>query len=139
MNSHGAVLYIYHSLWYTGSMTDDETPKRRRGRPKGSKLTEEHKAKLAEAARRQHADPVKQANWRAGMEPVWESSRGPRRRLDPNETEAGVTQADTKNEPQTAAQSRLDLLAAGLEAATGKPVRFVDITDQLQFTDGGAE
>lgn len=111
-------------------MTDD-TPKRRRGRPKGSKLTPEHRAKLAEAARRQHADPEKQARWRAGMEPVWAGSRGPR------EADPDLGQADEVSVPQTDTQARLDLLAEGLSKATGKPVQFVDITDQIMFREAG--
>lgn len=52
-----------------------ETPKRGRGRPKGNKLSAETKAKISEAARRQHADPEAHARWRAGMEAVWQAKR----------------------------------------------------------------
>lgn len=85
-----------------------ETPKRGRGRPKGNKLSAETKAKISEAARRQHADPEAHARWRASMEAVWQAKRDIRAGTVgaaetirvPVEGEDGVTQADTENEPE---------------------------------------
>lgn len=73
-------------------MTDD-TPKRRRGRPKGSTLTEEHRAKIAAGARRQHANPEMRERWLASMEPVWEGLRGPRKKGNESDVADGEAPA----------------------------------------------
>lgn len=129
-------------MWYIGPMT--ETPKRGRGRPKGNKLSAETKAKISEAARRQHADPEAHARWRASMEVVWQAKRDAKAGTSGAAETIRVPASDVSLETPTAdesylqagTQTRLDLLAAGLKAATGKPVRFVDVTDQIEFEAG---
>lgn len=95
-------------------------------------LTESHKAAISVSVTSRWQDPEFKERMRSAQRAGWAKRQAAKAALLAEQGEPGETQAGEANESEAGTQSRLDLLAAGLEAATGKPVRFVDITDQVK-------